>query len=109
MFRRILVPVDGSPHAERALREAIDLAKATDASLTVMTVVPELSSLVLSGAGVTGSDVEPLMEENERQYSSVLDVALGAVPEGFPVDRVLAHGPAAPAIVGQVRAAPTTS
>lgn len=104
MFRRILAPIDGSPYAERALREAIDLANATNAELTVMTVVPELPAMTLSGAGITGFDVEPLMEANERQYSSVLDVAVDAVPDGIQVARVLAHGPPAPRIVEQTQA-----
>jgi nucleotide-binding universal stress UspA family protein len=103
VFRRILVPVDGSDHAKRALNEAIDLARATGAELTVMTSVPDLSSLVLSGAGVTGFPVEPLMEENERQYASVLDAALDAVPDGVSAEKVLAHGVPARAILDQVR------
>lgn len=39
MFDRILVPLDGSPLAEGALPYAITLAAASDASLTLLTVV----------------------------------------------------------------------
>ncbi len=37
-FRKILVPTDFSPHAEEAFRVAHDLAKATEASVTVFHV-----------------------------------------------------------------------
>ena len=40
MFTHILVPLDGSPLAQSALPSALALASATDASITLLSVVP---------------------------------------------------------------------
>jgi nucleotide-binding universal stress UspA family protein len=48
MFRRILVPIDGSPTSNRGLDEAIDLASDQKATICVMHVVDEL--VVTTGA-----------------------------------------------------------
>lgn len=43
--RRLLVPLDGSPAHEAGLREALQLARACEASLHVLVVVPTLATL----------------------------------------------------------------
>jgi len=42
MFKRILVPLDGSPHAEEALPVAARLARASNGSITLLQVVSSL-------------------------------------------------------------------
>jgi len=43
MYKRILVPIDGSPTAEAGLKEAIRMAQLMQASLRMIHVVDELS------------------------------------------------------------------
>ena len=57
MYRRILVPVDGSPTAARGLREAIRLAKSERARVRLVHVVDESVALA---TGEPGIDLAPL-------------------------------------------------
>lgn len=66
MFRRILVPIDGSAHARRALAEAVELASASDAALAVMTVVPTSGLRALGGGRHMPVDLDELLHGAER-------------------------------------------
>ena len=44
MYKRILVPIDGSPTSQRALAEAIGLARLTGGQLRLMHVLDQLNS-----------------------------------------------------------------
>jgi nucleotide-binding universal stress UspA family protein len=92
MFRNILVAIDGSPHAARALAEATDLAERTNAALTVMTVVPDPSAWLLSGTAFGGIDYETLAKGTEREYRALLDEAIDGLPAGLPATKVMLHG-----------------
>lgn len=103
MFRRLLVAFDGSPHAQQALTEAIDLAQANRGTLTVMSVAPEPSVWAMSGYGVP-IDVDGVSQEMERQYQSMLDGAVESVPADLPVRKILKRGPAGPRIADEANA-----
>lgn len=108
MFGRLLVAVDGSPHAQRALEEAADLARVSGASLTVIAVVPDPSLWVLGGMGwgayVPADVVRDVEEQHTREYEAMLDSALESTAGSVEAERVLAHGPPAQGILDQVRA-----
>lgn len=104
MFRRLLVALDHSPHAQLALGEAIDLALTNNARLTVMTVVPRLSAWSLVGAIEAPMGLHGLDAQVESAYRAMLGVAIERVPGDLPVRTILEHGPAGPAIVDEATA-----
>ena len=57
-YQRILVPLDGSELAERALEPAITIAKAMNASIVLFRAVPPLLSDVGRGKALEQSDIE---------------------------------------------------
>ncbi len=61
---RVIVPMDGSPHAEAALRYACEIARRRATELVVLHAVPDISSL---RQGRTGLDDEPLWHELGRE------------------------------------------
>lgn len=88
MYQRILVPVDGSPTAERGLAEAVELGKLTGATLRLIHVVDELSFALSAaeGAGYTGEVIAVLREAG----AAILNEAAGRVrASGLAVDTVL--------------------
>lgn len=105
MFRNILVAVDGSAHARRAVAEAGDLATATNGSLTLITSVPDPNAWVLGGPVAAAVDIDSLRDATVQEYRRLLDEAATSVAAELHAHQVLAHGPPAHAIVEQVRAA----
>ncbi len=103
MFRRLLVAVDGSPHAQRALSEAIELAHANNGTLTVMAVAPEPAVWAFSGYDAP-VNVDRLSKQIERDYQAMLDAAIATVPVDLPVTKILKRGAAGPAIVDEANA-----
>ncbi len=80
MFRRILVPSDGSEHALRAVRAAAGLAERFDAEVVLLTVVSVPQALVMV-AGIGDDVVEEYVEKTGRE-------ALAPALEEFAAHRV---------------------
>jgi nucleotide-binding universal stress UspA family protein len=105
MFRNVLVAIDGSTHAARALSEAVDLVLGTNARLTVMTSVPGVKTILPGlGAFVAASETVALQDEVEREHKALLNRAIEALPDGLPVTTLLAQGRPADAIVKRITA-----
>ncbi|HEX5309880.1 MAG TPA: universal stress protein [Solirubrobacteraceae bacterium] len=103
MFHRVLVAIDGSGHAQRALDEAIDLARLANAKLTVISVHQRTSALLVGGPVVPPIDLGELEQALRREHEQLLDTAIEQVPGDVSVVKVLAEGPPAPAILAQAR------
>lgn len=102
MFRNILVAYDGSPHAERALAEAIDIARSDNATMTLMTSVPDPSAWLLQGAGYGGVDLGQLEADTEREYADLIEKAAATVPDDISVTKLVEHGRPAERILKRV-------
>jgi nucleotide-binding universal stress UspA family protein len=104
-YKRILVPVDGSPTSGRGLREAIGFAKAQKARLQLVHVV-DLHNAVLAGlAGpTTVTDLAAALEKRGRR---LLESAATRVRQsGLSCETVLLESltsPVAEPIVRQAR------
>ena len=87
MFKSILVAWDGSEHAQRALGEAVDLARTQDGRLTLLTVAAPL--LVWPGY------VPPITEADLiSSAEKILAEGEALIPEGIPVSgRAVAGDP----------------
>jgi nucleotide-binding universal stress UspA family protein len=104
MFRRLLVAFDGSTHAQRALAEAVDLARTNTGRLTVMTVVPEPSAWALGSGYEPAVDLHEISMQIEREYEAMLYASVDALPGDLSVTKVLTRGAAGSAIVAEARA-----
>ena len=108
MFHSVLVPIDGSVHSTCALVEAVDLAVATGARLTVMTCMPSPARSLFGRGYAFGVDTQDVRDA-ERDCRMLVNEAAGTVPADLPVTKVVACGRPADAIVQQARPPVTTS
>jgi nucleotide-binding universal stress UspA family protein len=100
MFRNILIALDSSDTARRALDVAGELAMALNARLTIISVAPEVG-----GAAVTaGVDMEVLARDAQNETQKLIRGAVESLPEELPVTTVLKHGSAGERIVEQLGA-----
>ncbi len=105
MFRNVLVAVDGSAHAQRALEEAIDLTRSSGGRLTVAAVVPEVTAWVMGAAGgmAPPPDVQQLRGAVAGEYRHILDEAAASVPDDVAMSSVLLEGRPSEALLRQIR------
>ncbi len=89
MFRSILVALDGSSSANRALEEAIAIARRDGARLTLMSVAVPPRLRFVSPYVVP----YPTEEDLEREAERILDEAEALVPEAIPVCTHVRRGP----------------
>lgn len=107
MYQSILVPVDGSRHAEKALQVAAQLAKGASATLHLMTVAefpPDNIGLFTGGAAepFTEGEREKLAAGMQEEAHKAIDKARAAVDlAGIEVKEVVRQGRPAERITGE--------
>ncbi|MFI5274733.1 MAG: universal stress protein, partial [Ktedonobacterales bacterium] len=127
MYRRIMVPLDGSEQAERALALAARIGRSAGGAVTLMQVVSAGAARgsdavpVHAGGRVSGGDRRSAAEylQRMRQHPALVDVPTTVVVRaGSPAEQIVAeaerrgadlivishrhHGPAAPLVFGSV-------
>lgn len=100
MFDRILLPTDGSDEVRPAVEMALDLARTHDATLHVLFIVDQPSSVSGTGEGFSGLDnlLESLEEEGRQVTEEIAEQAddrgvetVLAVRRGNPHDDILSY------------------
>jgi nucleotide-binding universal stress UspA family protein len=99
MFHNILVAVDGSPDAEQALTEAIDLATCEHTRLTLITAVSQLPATFYLAAG---ENVGQLLADKQAEAEAILRRARERVPDDLSVTAVLSEQPIRAALIRQI-------
>ncbi len=70
MFQRILVPLDGSDGAERAIPVAARIARASGGSIVFIRVVPPPAEVGMFGTGLHGTiAMKPEVEASEKEFA----------------------------------------
>jgi nucleotide-binding universal stress UspA family protein len=102
MFHDILVAIDGSPDADEALRQAIDLAESQHARLTIFSAVATPPAVTY--VGVSGNVLADLTRDAETDAEKTMRAAVELVPGDVSVSTVLSHDPVRPGLLHQIEA-----
>lgn len=93
MFKKIIVPVDGSESADKAIKAAVEIAKSMDAELLFL-YVQNINQLAIN-ACLT----DAIMRAVEEAGNEILDRAASLVPEGVKSKELRVSGSPGPAVV----------
>ena len=102
MFHNILVSIDGSDHSDRALHEAIDMARADQARLTILTAINQApvwaaSAMAAGACAVSAADLE-------KEAVDLMRRAVARVPKDIPVTTIISRKPVRHALMGCLEA-----
>jgi nucleotide-binding universal stress UspA family protein len=100
MFQNILVAVDGSPDADQALTQAIDLAESEHARLTLFSAVVTPPAAAYIGAG--GAVAAAFARDAETETEKLLRAAVQRVPDRVSVSTVMSGEPVRLALIHQI-------
>ena len=98
MFHRILVGVDDSSAASRALDRAIELATEGHGRIGLLGSAPEPPCVIATSPVVPPASRSQLRAETERWAQRCVDKATDLVPAEIPVTKLVTHGDPAAAL-----------
>src|SRR5271168_3535071 len=100
MFQNILVAIDGSPDADQAFTQAIDLAESEHARLTLFSAVVTPPVAAYIGAG--GPVAAAFARDAETETEKLLRAAVQRVPDRVSVSTVMSGAPVRLALIHQI-------
>jgi nucleotide-binding universal stress UspA family protein len=108
LFRKILVPVDGSAYSERALDFALDIAEKFSSQVTVLNVSesPAMGAVPMEPTAISGESMVVFGKDFQRLHEEILNRAVSHaqfVKPAVPVLSVLREGAPAVEIVALVK------
>jgi nucleotide-binding universal stress UspA family protein len=92
MFHRILVGVDDSPAARRAIERAVELAREGHGRIGLLTSAPEPPLLIATSPVVPPASRSQLCEEMLDWAQGCVEEATALVPGEIPVTKLVTHG-----------------
>lgn len=92
MFHRILVGVDDSPAARRALERAIELAAAGHGRLGLLTSAPHPPLIIATSPVVPPANRTQLCDEMLDWAQECVETATALVPDEIPVTKLVTCG-----------------
>ncbi|CCO06982.1 universal stress protein [Desulforamulus hydrothermalis] len=105
MYKKILVPLDGSERARKALSHAVELAAKLAAKITLMHVVPSLPPYVNTAVDRLGQAQQAIVEELMKNGQELLDQYISMFSgNNIAVDTFIVMGQPADEILEKARA-----
>ena len=100
MFNNILVAYDGSSSSRAAAQQALELAQANNAQVTVLSVAPSVTPL----AGLSGVNIEQLDAELKQWAERTAREGASTAPNDVKVHTVTRSGHPGEQIVAEIEA-----
>lgn len=92
MFHRILVGVDDSPAARRALERAVELAADGHGRIGLLTSAPHPPLVIATSPVVPPASRAQLCDEMVGWACECVEAATALVPDEIPVTKLVTHG-----------------
>lgn len=98
-FQNILVPVDDSPISYAAVEHALSLAKLSNATVTLLSVVAVDPFVGVDFYQVAPAITEHFMQAEAHAKTQLQDIAQSFIRDGISVNTKIHHGPASESII----------